>query len=393
MGNGLALRCGQTVERTWHMPKDTPPHHAQRMVFPAVAGEVFVPMPRLRRADCSGPGIRRRRRGKGFEYLDADDRKVDEPEVLERIDQLRIPPGWKDVWICAHPFGHIQATGVDAAGRKQYLYHQRWRERRDQEKFDEMIEFARALPRMRATVAKHLAHDGMSRERVLACAVRLLDRGFFRVGGEDYAVENESYGLATMRKEHVTVARSGAITFDYPAKSGQRRIQSLVDPDVCDVVLRLKRRRGGGDELLAYLDGKRWRDVKSPDINEYVKDVTGSGFSAKDFRTWNATVLAAVALAVSGQASQTKTGLKRAETRAVKEVARYLGNTPAVCRASYIDPRVFDRFRDGLTIGGVLPDLMTDVEADNASLQGAVEDAVVDLIAEDVRSPALEKVA
>jgi DNA topoisomerase IB len=246
---------------------------------------------------------------------------------------------------------------------------------------------------MRKRVAKDIVHDGMSRERVLACAVRLLDRGFFRVGGEDYAVENESYGLATMRREHVTVARSGAVRFDYPSKSGQRRIQSLVDPEVTDVVRRLKNRRGGGDELLAYLDGRRWRDIKSPDINEYVKDVTGADFSAKDFRTWNATVLAAVALAVSGQASQTRSGLKRAETRAVKEVARYLGNTPAVCRSSYIDPRVFDRFRDGLTIGGVLPTLVRDVEADNASLQGAVEEAVVDLIAEDVRSPALEKVA
>jgi DNA topoisomerase I len=349
-------------------------------------------MPRLRKADCSGPGIRRRRRGKGFEYRDDDGRKVTDPEDLERIDELRIPPAWEEVWICPDPHGHLQATGVDAAGRKQYLYHQQWRERRDQEKFDEMIEFACALPAMRKKVARELARDGMGKKRVLACAVRLLDRGFFRVGGEDYAVENESYGLATMRKEHVTVQRSGAITFDYPAKSGQRRIQSLVDPEVYDVVKRLKRRRGGGDELLAFQDGRRWRDIRSPDINEYVKLVTGGDFSAKDFRTWNATVLAAVALAVSGQATQSKTGRGRAMTRAVKEVARYLGNTPAVCRASYIDPRVFDRFQGGLTIGGVLP-VLVDVEADNASLQGAVEDAVIDLIAEDVRSPALEKVA
>jgi DNA topoisomerase-1 len=246
---------------------------------------------------------------------------------------------------------------------------------------------------MRTTVAAHLAQDGMGRERVLACAVRLLDRGFFRVGGEDYAVENESYGLATMRKEHVTVTRSGAITFDYPAKSGQRRVQSLADPEVVDVVRRLKRRRGGGDELLAYLDGRTWRDIKSPEINEYVKQVTGGGFSAKDFRTWNATVLAAVALAVSGEASRSQTGRKRAVSRAVKEVARYLGNTPAVCRASYIDPRLFDRFRDGITIGGVLPALVDELEADNSSLQGVVEEAVLDLIAEDVQSPALEKVA
>jgi DNA topoisomerase IB len=296
------------------------------------------------------------------------------------------------VWICPHAYGHLQATGIDAAGRKQYLYHQRWRERRDQEKFDEMIDFARALPGMRERVAADLASEGMGRERVLACAVRLLDRGFFRVGGEDYAVENESYGLATMRKEHVTVERSGAITFDYPAKSGQRRIQSLVDPEVHEVVKRLKRRRGGSDELLAYQDGRRWRDVRSSDINEYVKRVTGGDFSAKDFRTWNATVLAAVALAVSAPAAHSISGRKRAITRAVKEVAHYLGNTPAVCRSSYIDPRVFDRFQGGLTIGGVLPEF-ADVEGNNEALQGAVEEAVVDLLAGDVRSSALEKAA
>jgi len=350
-------------------------------------------MPRLRRSDCSGPGITRRGRGKGFEYISHEGRKIKDAEVLARIAELRIPPAWEDVWICPHAYGHLQATGVDDAGRKQYLYHERWREHRDREKFDEMIEFAQALPGMRERVASDLATKGMARERVLACAVRLLDRGFFRVGGEDYAVENETYGLATMRKEHVTLERSGAITFDYPAKSGQRRIQSLVDPDVFEVVKQLKRRRGGGDELLAYKEGARWRDVKSPDINEYVKEVTGGDFSAKDFRTWNATVLAAVALAVSAQANNTKTGSKRAITRAVKEVAHYLGNTPAVCRSSYIDPRVFDRFQGGVTIDGVLPEFVEGVDSDNANLQGAVEEAVADLIAGDVSSPALEKAA
>jgi DNA topoisomerase I len=350
-------------------------------------------MPRLRRSDCSGPGITRRKRGKGFEYVSHEGRKIKDAEVLQRISDLRIPPAWRDVWICPHAYGHLQATGVDDAGRKQYLYHERWRERRDQEKFDEMLDFARALPAMRERVAKDLTGKDMGRERVLACAVRLLDRGFFRVGGEDYAVENESYGLATMRKEHVTVERTGAITFDYPAKSGQRRIQSLMDDDVCDVVKQLKRRRGGGDELLAYKDGARWRDVKSVDINQYVKEVTGGDFSAKDFRTWNATVLAAVAVAVSAQAKRSKTGRKRAITRAVKEVAHYLGNTPAVCRASYIDPRVFDRFQGGVTIGGVLPEFVEGVDADNASLQGAVEEAVLDLIEGEMGSPALEKAA
>jgi DNA topoisomerase I len=347
---------------------------------------------RLRRVDCSGPGIARRRRGRGFEYIDAKGRRIGDEEAVERIAGLRIPPAWKDVWICPHPMGHLQATGVDDRGRKQYLYHPKWRERRDQEKFDEMIAFAGALPGMRRRVARQLARDGMTRDRVLACSVRLLDRGFFRVGGEDYAVENESYGLATMHKKHVKLLDGDVIVFDYPAKSGQRRVQSIVDPAVYEIVDRLKRRRGGGVELLAYRDGGRWRDLKSADINAYVKQVTGGDFSAKDFRTWNATVLAAVALAVSGPAANgSQTARKRAKTRAVKEVARYLGNTPAVCRASYIDPRIFDRFDSGLTIGGALGDIGD--AGDIAMLHGAVEEAVLDLINEDEASPALEKVA
>jgi DNA topoisomerase IB len=288
--------------------------------------------------------------------------------------------------------GHIQATGVDARGRKQYRYHDKWRERRDQQKFDEMIDFARALPGMRSRVAQNLAAEGMTRERVLACAVRLLDRGFFRVGGEDYAVENESYGLATIHKRHVQLVDDCRLLFDYPAKSGQRRVQSIVDPEVYEIVGELKRRRGGSPELLAYREGRRWRDLKSADINAYVKEVTGGDFSAKDFRTWNATVLAAVALAVSGPASQaSQRAHKRAINRAVKEVAHYLGNTPAVARTSYIDPRVFDRFDGGLTIGGVLTQLGDD--GDLASIHGAAEQAVLDLLHEEEESEALEKVA
>jgi DNA topoisomerase-1 len=349
---------------------------------------------RLRRVDCSSPGITRRRRGRGFEYVDENGNRVEDPDVLARIDQLAIPPAWRDVWICPYPMGHIQATGLDARGRKQYRYHDRWRQRRDQQKFDEMIEFARALPAMRRRVSEELAHDGMTRERVLACAVRLLDRGFFRVGGEDYAVENESYGLATIHKRHVKLLDEGALVFDYPAKSGQRRIQSIVDPDVYEIVGELKRRRGGSPELLAYRDGRRWRDLKSADINAYVKEVTGGDFSAKDFRTWNATVLAAQALAVSGEvAASSKAARKRAINRAIKEVAGYLGNTPAVCRASYIDPRVFDRFEGGLTIGGVIRLEEVGDEGDMGAVHGALEEAVLDLIAADEQSPALEKVA
>ncbi|GAC1321794.1 MAG: DNA topoisomerase IB [Thermoleophilaceae bacterium] len=345
-------------------------------------------MARLRRVDCSGPGIRRRRRGKGFEYLDEDGNRIGESEVLERIGELVIPPAWEDVWICPYPMGHLQATGTDARGRKQYLYHPKWRERRDQQKFDEMLLFARSLPPMRERVTADLAAAGIERRRVLACAVRLLDRGFFRVGGEDYAVENESFGLATIQKRHV-VLKDQMIRFDYPAKSGQRRVQSIVDPEVFEIVEQLKRRRGGGSDLLAYKEGGRWHDLKSPDINAYVKDVTGGDFSAKDFRTWNATVLAALALAVSGpQAHASKTARKRAMNRAVKEVAHYLGNTPAVARSSYIDPRIFDRFDDGWTIGGVLGDIGE--EADIGSLHGPAEEAVLDLLEEEP-SEAVEK--
>jgi DNA topoisomerase-1 len=349
-------------------------------------------MARLRRVDCSGPGIRRRRRGKGFEYLNGEGKRIGEPSVLERIRELRIPPAWEDVWICPYPFGHIQATGTDAAGRKQYLYHDLWRERRDREKFDSMVEFAEALPRVRRRVAKDLKRTGMTRERVLACAVRLLDRGFFRIGSEDYAEENDTYGIATMRRRHATVS-GDVVTFDYESKGGAHRVQSIGDREVAGIVRTLKRRRGGGHDLLVFKRAGRWVDVRSSDINEYVKAVSGGEFSAKDFRTWSATALAAVALAVSGEAATgSKAARTRAKTRAVKEVARYLGNTPAVCRASYIDPRVFDRFDGGLTIGGVIPELAEDVSA-WPSLQRTVEEAVLDLIAGERESPALEKVA
>jgi DNA topoisomerase IB len=346
-------------------------------------------MARLRRADCSGPGIRRRRRGKGFEYLDDDGRRVTEPSVLERVRELAIPPAWEEVWICPWPMGHIQATGTDAAGRKQYRYHDKWRERRDAEKFEEMIDFARALPRLRERVARDIRRRGMPREKVLAAAMRLLDRGFFRIGSENYAEENETYGIATMGKRHVTIS-GDLVTFDYEAKGGQRRVQSIDDREVARIAGTLRKRRGGGEELLAYKEGGRWVDVKSADVNAYLKEATGGDFSAKDFRTWSGTVLAAVALAVAGMASDTKTARQRAKTRAVTEVARYLGNTPAVCRASYIDPRVFDRFDGGLTIGGALPELGEDT-GPWPDVQRAVEEAVLDLITDNRESDLVEE--
>jgi DNA topoisomerase-1 len=349
-------------------------------------------MARLRRADLNGPGIARRRRGSGWEYFDEDGEKIGDLETLERIRELAIPPAWKDVWICPYPNGHIQAVGTDAAGRKQYRYHEAWRERRDAIKFERMTDFARALPQVREAAATHLRKRGFPRERVLACAVRLLDRGFFRIGGEEYAEENESFGLATMRKTHVTLNGGGVIAFDYPAKSGKRQIRSIVDPPVYRVVEALKKRRAGGPELLAYERDGAWFDVKSDDINAYIKETAGGDFTAKDFRTWTGTVLAAVGLAVSGPVATSQTGRKRAMTRAIKEVAHYLGNTPAVARASYIDPRVFDRYASGVTIGGALVALGDEAELGEPAFQGAIEAAVLDLL-EDETSPALERVA
>ncbi len=350
-------------------------------------------MTRLLRSDCSGPGISRRGRGRGFEYRDDEGDLITDPEDLARIRELGIPPAWRDVWICPHARGHLQATGIDAAGRKQYLYHDDWRTRRDAEKFDDMVQFAHALPALRDHVADDLDGDELSRERVLACAVRLLDRGFFRIGSEQYAAQNESYGLATMCREHVTVARDGEMVFDYPAKSGIRRVQAVVDAKGAEIVAALKRRRGGGGQLLAYKERRRWRDLRSDDINAYLKEATGADFSAKDFRTWNATLLAAVALSVSGEVASTTTGRKRAITRAIKEVAHYLGNTPAVCRASYIDPRVFDAYRGGLIIGKPVHEAGGGEPGELPIHHRALEEAVLDLIDERERSRALERVA
>ena len=352
-------------------------------------------MPRLRRVDCSAPGISRVRRGRGFEYRDAEGRILGDPETLERISELVIPPAWKDVWICPLANGHIQATGIDAAGRKQYLYHAAWRTRRDRQKFDEMVSFAKDLPAMREHVVEILdGSDALSRDRVLAAAVRLLDRGFFRIGSEDYAVTNETYGLATMRKSHVKFEDDGTMVFDYPAKSGKRRVQGVVDPAVADMLRQMKQRRGGGPELLAYKEGRRWRDIRSPDINAFIKEITGGDHSAKDFRTWNATLLAAVALAVSGEVADTKTGRQRAITRAVKEVSHYLGNTPAVCRASYIDPRVIDAYQGGLVVTPALEEVAERSHPGQLPIHHpAVEAAVLDLIAGHEHAPLVERVA
>ena len=306
-------------------------------------------MARLRRVDCSEPGIRRVRRGRGFSYVGEDGAPVRDREVVERIRALAIPPAWEDVWVCPDERGHIQATGVDAAGRKQYRYHDAWRERRDRLKFDRMLDFARALPRLRDRLDEDLARRGLVRERVLACAVRLLDLGFFRVGSERYAEENETYGLATLRRGHLRFERGEAV-FDYRSKGGRRHVQAIADPSVLPTLRSLKRRSGRAAALFAYRDGRRWVAVRSDEINDYLRDAAGGDFTAKDFRTWNATVLAAVAVGRENGAPTSKASRRRRIRQAVGEVAEYLDNTPTVARGSYIDPRVFDRFDAGETI-------------------------------------------
>lgn len=332
---------------------------------------------RLRRSDPGAPGLRRLRRGRGFAYVDESGARLSEEE-LERVRALKIPPAWKDVWISPWPNGHLQAVGTDAAGRRQYLYHEAWRRRRDAEKFVRMVAFAETLPDVRRAVYVALARRGLGRERVLACAVRLLDRALIRAGGEEYAAENGSIGLATLQPHHVTLGRHGLITLEYVGKSEVEQRQTIVDPEAQRVLrpLLTGARRG---ELLAYRDGDgEWRDIRSPDINAYLKELAGEEFSTKDFRTWHATVLTAIGLAVSTRVAGSRTARKRAVARAMAETARYLGNTPAVCRASYVDPRVVDRFRDGHTILPALERLEGGVEAWRQ--REMLESAVLDLL-------------
>ena len=342
-------------------------------------------MPRLRMVSSDSPGVARVRAGGSFAYTRPNGSSVEDEETLRRIRDLAIPPAWTDVWICRDPLGHLQAAGTDAAGRRQYRYHDRWRERRDAEKFDRMLEFAHRLPEMRAQVSADLQRRDLPREKALAAAVRLLDLGSFRVGSESYARQNGSYGVATIQRSHVRVS-GDALVFDYRAKSGKRRRLTLVDAELRPIVTHLKRRHHDHPELLAYRNGVGWRDVRSLDVNAYVKELAGNGFSAKDFRTWHGTVLAGVSLALDGPAPSGVTARRRRVTAAVKEVAEFLGNTPAVARASYIDPRLFDRFDEGRTVRGALERAGVELEDASAEelfmpeVRETVEAAVLDLL-------------
>src|SRR3984957_13121066 len=339
------------------------PRRADDRAVPRIRGHAFRDRvsrrPRLRRSDCSRRGLHRVRRGRGFGCGDDGGARVTARSAIERLRELAIPPAWEEVWICTDPLGHLQATGIDAAGRKQYLYHPSWRELQDRKKFAKMERFALALPGLRRCVTDELTRAALTgheptRDRVLAGAARLLDVGLFRIGSDQYASDDGGLGLTTIGQEHVSL-RGGAAVFDYPAKGGIRRVQAINDPLSRELIETLRRRRGGAEQLLAYREGRRWCNVHSADVNDYLKLQMGEDFSAKDFRTWNATVLAAVSLAVDGGAAASAAAQKRAINGAVRGVAEMLGNTPAVARRAYIDPRVFDRYLAGSTIAPALP--------------------------------------
>ncbi|MFI1935688.1 DNA topoisomerase IB [Streptomyces purpureus] len=335
---------------------------------------------RLRTSDPTRPGFGRRRHGRGFRYVDQAGRPLQDDEARRRIRGLVIPPAWEDVWICPWPNGHIQAIGTDAAGRRQYLYHPRFREQQEEAKHEHVLLVATALPRLRSRVAHDLGARGLTRERVLSLAVRLLDLGFFRIGDEQYTKANESYGLTTVLRDQVT-CRGGEIGFDYPAKSGRKYCRELVDEQAFAVTRALLRRRQGGERLFEYREGRAWHEVTGADINAHLRRLSGHDITSKDFRTWHATVLAAVALAVSVPVADASNAVrKRAVVRAVREVADYLGNTPSVCRSSYINPRLFELYEDGVTIAGSLGDLGVSPRPGVLATQGPVEKAVLDLL-------------
>ena len=274
-------------------------------------------------------------------------------EVLARIEALVIPPAWKDVWISPHPNGHIQAVGTDAAGRRQYLYHERWQTERSEEKFERALSLAKQLPGWRLDLLIDLRRRGLGRDRVLALAQHLIDQGYFRAGGEEYVEENGSYGLSTLLRDHVRLRRD-SVEFDYPAKSGVRRTVSLDDPLAIAAVRSLLRADTTSARLLVYRATDGWSEVHADDINTRFRELVGEEFSVKDIRTWHGTVLAAEAFAIAGSSPKSMTARRREEASVMRAVADQLGNTPAVARRSYVDPRVVAAYEQGITIAPAL---------------------------------------
>jgi DNA topoisomerase IB len=327
-------------------------------------------MVRLRTVKPGSTGWTRRRAGAGFSYVDRAGQRLPAADVA-RIKALAIPPAWEDVWICPVPNGHLQAVGIDAAGRKQYLYHPDWRTRRDQQKFERVIKLARRLSRTRDSVLEHLALDGMPLERAAATAVRLLDLGYFRIGSDAYTDDNGSFGLTTLERRHVT-PRDGRLVFRFTGKSGVEHVIEIDDPLSIAAVQTMRRRRGKDERLLVYKDGSRWLALDASRVNEYLSAATGGEMTAKDFRTWHATVLAAEALATTDEPGETKASRTRAVRQAMVEVAEYLGNTPAIAKSAYVDPRVVDLYEGGTTIAVTARRRHRDAETRQAALERAV---------------------
>lgn len=298
----------------------------------------------LRYVSDRRPGIRRRRAGTHFSYIGLDGTPIRDSQELARIKSLGIPPAWTDVWICPHPQGHLQVTGRDAKRRKQYRYHPRWREAREETKYDRMIAFGQALPRIRARVERDLALPGLPHRKVLATIVRLLETTLIRVGNQEYARENKSFGLTTMRDRHVNV-EGATMRFSFRGKSGVQHQIGSQDRRLAHIVARCQALPG--QELFQYLDnaGKR-QTVDSADVNDYLREIGGQDFTAKDFRTWAGTVLATLALQ-EFEAVDAADEAKANVVRAIEQVAARLGNTPAVCRKCYIHPAVIESYLDG----------------------------------------------
>ena len=327
-------------------------------------------MPRLRRTSPEQPGWTRRRSGKGFVYLDEAGARLSE-EDAQRVRDLVIPPAWKDVWVTPYENGHLQAVGTDDAGRRQYLYHPHWRSRRDAEKFDRVLLFGKALSRARERVLTDLGTEGMTMSRACAVAVRLLDLGYFRIGNDVYADQNQSFGLTTLERRHVR-RRGDRLVFDFTGKSGVEHSIEIDDPATIEALDTMRRRRGGGDRLLAWKEGRSWQQLDSSRVNDYVRETTGLDATAKDFRTWHATVIAAAALAETDEPGESKASRKRAVTAAMKEVSEFLGNTPTLARSSYVDPRVVDAYEQGRTIGAATRRTYDKVDDRQAALERAV---------------------